>query len=377
MNKVLRLMGKRSVEEREGANVATKFTARILDFPKVRRWLRQLRVPKANWNSWWRTAEYRAKVRRILITSSRRRRRIEHAFRHYLSPMVVDRLASDTSALKLGGEIHEVTVMFADLSGFTALSGRVEPEVLTHVTNRYLTYIVEQVEATGGYVDKFIGDAVMAIWGAPVTDSRHAINGIRAAMATVARIRQEQEAAEARGEISFSVKIGLNSGPAIVGNVGTDKRYNYTAVGETVNLASRLEGVPSIYGCQIVVGQRTAELAGGEYLMRELDTIQVKGREAPLTVFEPIIERAKASQEQMDRVQRYLEALGYYRSMWFAEASQIWEALSRKEQESLVLQGGKGEAAGNPPARMAERACSFAAHWPLSPWNGVCVLTGK
>jgi len=281
------------------------------------------------------------------------------------------------SALKLGGEIHEVTVMFADLSGFTALSGRVEPEVLTHVTNRYLTYIVEQVEATGGYVDKFTGDAVMAIWGAPVTDSRHAVNGIRAAMATVARIRQEREAAGARGEISFSVKIGLNSGPAIVGNVGTDKRYNYTAVGETVNLASRLEGVPSVYGCQIVVGQHTAELAGEEYLMRELDTIQVKGREAPLTVFEPIVERAKASQEQMDRVQRYLEALGYYRSMWFAEASQIWEALSRKEHGSLVLQGGKGESPGNPPARMAERACSFAAHWPLSPWNGVCVLTGK
>jgi len=377
MNMVLRLKGKRSVEEREGANVATKFAARFLDFPKIRRWLRQLRIPNANWNSWWRTAEHRAKVRRILIASSRRRRRIEHAFCHYLSPMVVDRLASDASALKLGGEIHEVTVMFADLSGFTALSGRVEPEVLTHVTNRYLTYIVEQVEATGGYVDKFIGDAVMAIWGAPVTDSRHAVNGIRAAMATVARIRQEQEAAEARGEISFSVKIGLNSGPAIVGNVGTDKRYNYTAVGETVNLAARLEGVPSIYGCQIVVGQRTAELAGGEYLMRELDTIQVKGRETPLTVFEPIVERAKASQEQMDRVQRYLEALGYYRSMWFAEASQIWEALSRKEHGSLVLQGGKGEPPGNPPARMAERACSFAAHWPLSPWNGVCVLTGK
>ncbi len=267
--------------------------------------------------------------------------------------------------------------MFADLSGFTELSGRVEPEVLTHVTNRHLAYIVEQVEATGGYVDKFIGDAVMAIWGAPVEDERHAVNGIRAALGAVARFRQEQEAAEAKGGISFSVKIGLNSGPAIVGNVGTDKRYNYTAVGETVNVASRLEGVPAIYGCQIVVGSRTEELAKGEFLMRELDTIRVKGREASLAIFEPIVEHAKANEEQIDRVRRYAEALAHYRSMRFAEACSIWETLSREEQETVVSQDGQRELPSGPSARMAERARSFAAQHPLSPWDGVWVLTGK
>jgi len=270
-----------------------------------------------------------------------------------------------------------VTVMFADLSGFTELSGRVEPEVLTHVTNRHLAYIVEQVEATGGYVDKFVGDAVMAIWGAPVEDERHAVNGVRAALGVVAKIRQEQEAAEAKGEISFSVKIGLNSGPAIVGNVGTDKRYNYTAVGETVNVASRLEGVPAIYGCQIVVGPRTEELAKGEFLMRELDTIRVKGREASLAIFEPIVEHAKANEEQIDRVRRYAEALAHYRSMRFAEACSIWETLSREEQETVVSQDGQREVPSGPSERMAERARSFAAQYPLSPWDGVWVLTGK
>ncbi len=185
-------------------------------------------------------------------------------------------------------------------------------------------------------MDKFIGDAVMAIWGAPVEDERHAVNGIRAALGAVARIRQEKEVAEARGEISFSVEIGLNSGCSIVGNVGTDKRYNYTAVGEMVNVAARLEGVPGIYGCKIVVSQRTAELAKDEFLMRELDTIRVKGREAPLEIFEPLVEHAKGSEEQIDHVRRYTEALGHYRSLRFAEACSIWETLSREEQETVA-----------------------------------------
>src|SRR5262249_27240955 len=160
---------------------------------------------------------------------------------------------------------REVTVMFADLSGFTAMSGKVEPEVLNRLTNHYLGLIVEQVEATGGYVDKFIGDAVLALWGAPAPDARHAINGVRAALAAVARVRQEHDVAQSRGERGFSVKIGMNSGPAVVGNVGTEHRYNYTAVGETVNVASRLESVPGIYGCQIVIGPRTAELVRDEF----------------------------------------------------------------------------------------------------------------
>lgn len=311
------------------------------------------------------------------MVEEKTRRQIEHAFSHYLSPMIVNKLVNDVSALKLGGEVREVTVMFADLSGFTKLSGRVTPEVLTHATNQYLSYIVEQVEASGGYVDKFIGDAVMAMWGAPVEDHRHAVNGIRAALCAVSQISKEQEAAKARGDISFSVKIGLNSGRAIVGNVGTDKRYNYTAVGEMVNLAARLEGVPSIYGCQIVVGQMTAEIAKKEYLLRELDTIRVKGRETPLSIFEPIVENAKASKEQIDRGRRYADALAHYRSMHFVEACSMWEALSHEEQEFVILQDGKREVLLGPSARLAERARSFGEQPPLSPWDGVWVLTEK
>jgi class 3 adenylate cyclase/CHASE2 domain-containing sensor protein len=305
------------------------------------------------------------------VVEERTRRRLENAFSHYLSPAIVDRLSQDPSSLKLGGERREVTVMFADLSGFTDLSGKVEPEVLVRITNQYLGYIVEQVEATGGYVDKFIGDAVMALWGAPVADPQHAVNGLRAAMGAVSRIRTAQEATQSPGALSFAVKIGLNSGMAVVGNVGTEKRYNYTAVGEMVNVAARLESVPTLYACQVVVGPRTAELAESEFLLRELDTIQVKGRETPFAVWQPLAEQAEATPKQRQCAKGYAEALAHYRAMRYAEAKTIWERLAQEECDCT------GDPKSNPSSEMAARARVFMDHPPTHPWDGVWVLANK
>jgi class 3 adenylate cyclase/CHASE2 domain-containing sensor protein len=300
------------------------------------------------------------------VVEERTRRRIEHAFGRYLSPAVVERLAQDPGSLTLGGEVREVTVMFADLSGFTALSGTVGPDALTRLTNEYLAYIVEEVEATGGYVDKFIGDAVMAIWGAPVPDADHALHAVTCALGAVRRIGAARAQALARGERAFSVKIGLNSGDAVVGNVGTEKRYNYTAVGETVNVASRLESVPGLYSCTVVVGPKTAALAGPHLLLRELDWIKVKGGAAPIAIFEPLAPLADATGGQRDHAQRYAEALGYYRDGRFGEAAALWSALAESD-----------DARPTSPARvMAERAAAYAKE-PPSAWDGVLVLTGK
>jgi adenylate cyclase len=305
------------------------------------------------------------------VVEERTRRRLEHAFSHYLSSTIVDRLARDPTALKLGGEQRQVTVMFADLSGFTELSSRVEPEVLVRLTNQYLGYIVEQVEATGGYVDKFIGDAVMALWGAPVPDPQHALHGVSAAMRALSRIQDAQAATQDQGALGFSVKIGLNSGPAVVGNVGTERRYNYTAVGETVNVAARLESVPVLYACQIVMGQQTAALVAHEFLLRELDAIQVKGRSAPLAIFQPIAHQAQATPELRECVERYAEALAHYRAKRFAEACALWETVARKERDAM------GDPKSNPASEMAARACVFMASPPTHPWDGVWVLTSK
>jgi class 3 adenylate cyclase/CHASE2 domain-containing sensor protein len=290
------------------------------------------------------------------LVEERTRRRIEVAFGRYLSPQIVAQLAASSAALRLGGERREITVMFADLSGFTALSGKVSPEILTQRTNEYLAYIVAAVEDTGGYVDKFLGDAVMAIWGAPGHDDDHAVHAVRAALGAARRVHAARVAAEARGEIAFSVKIGVNSGPAVVGNVGTAHRYNYTAVGETVNVASRLESVPALYGCAVVAAESTALLARREFTFRELDLIRVKGREAPLAIFEPLGDGAIAG----DRYRAYAVALTDYRAMRFSEAAAGWSALD-----------------DGPAAIMAERARVFAADPPTTPWDGVWALTSK
>lgn len=307
------------------------------------------------------------------LVEEKARRRVEHAFGHFVSPMVVARIDSDPSALKLGGQARDISVMFADLSGFTKLSTKVPPETLMGVTNHYLTLIVEAVESTGGYVDKFIGDAVMAIWGAPAADPEHALHAIRSALVAVDRVLGEKEAAEAKGEIGFSIKVGINSGSALVGNVGTEKRYRYTAVGETVNIASRLEGLPSLYGCHIVVGPETARLAGNEFLMRELDTVRVKDVETPLRVFQPIAETARATPEQNEQVRRYGEALAHYRAMRFTDAVAIWRSLSQSEPLTTTNQS----ASINPPEVMAQRAASHAETPPDGTWDGVWTRTEK
>jgi adenylate cyclase len=295
------------------------------------------------------------------LAEERTRLRIERAFGRYLSPHVVEQLATSADALRLGGERREVSVMFADLSGFTALSAKVSPEILTAMTNDYLAHIVAAVEAHGGYVDKFIGDAVMAIWGAPAADPDHAANAVRAALAAVRDIEAARLAAQARGDAGFSVKIGINSGAAVVGNVGTERRYNYTAVGEVVNVASRLESAPSVYACAIVVAEATAAQVGPEILFRELDRVRVKGRDEPLTIFEPLAERVDADDDTFLRRERYEAALGAYRGMRFAEAVVEWSAL-----------GDDG-----PATVMAARARALGARPPARPWDGVWTFTGK
>jgi adenylate cyclase len=302
------------------------------------------------------------------LVEERTRRRIELAFGRYLSPHVVAGLAAKASALRLGGERREVSVMFADLSGFTALSAQVPPETLTQLTNEYLGYIVDAVEATGGYVDKFIGDAVMAIWGAPVADPAHASHAVLAAVDTARRVDAAHAAARARGAAGFAVKIGVNSGFAVVGNVGTERRYNYTAVGETVNVASRLESVPGLYGCAVVVSERTAELARETLVFRELDRIRVKGREAPLAIFEPLAEVSAADPGVRARAAAYEAALAAYREMRFEEATAAWTALSGASSAA---------AADRPAAAMADRARAMAKDPPPTPWDGVWTLSSK
>ena len=299
------------------------------------------------------------------LVEERRRRWVQHAFSHYLAPSIVDQLAESEAELRLGGERREITVMFADLSGFTALSTRLPPEELMAVTNTYHAMMVEAVEATGGYVNQFLGDAVMAIWGAPLADPDHAASAARAALRIVDKIMQAKAEADAQGVPGYAVKIGINTGPAVVGNVGAPKRYNYTAVGETVNIAARLESVPEDYGCRIVVGPVTAASIGDRFVLCELDWIKVKGKDEAFSIFQLIAERSPAESAEIRYREQYGAGLERYRAGDFATAEDIWR------------QHATGPVPLSSAALIMARRCSDLKSAPPAAWDGVFVKTSK
>ena len=302
------------------------------------------------------------------LVEERRRRRVQHAFSHYLAPSIVDRLAESEDELRLGGERREVTIMFADLSGFTALSTRLAPEELMAMTNMYHGLMADAVEENGGYVNQFLGDAVMAIFGAPVHDPDHAVHAARAALRIVETVMRAKAEADARGAPGYTVKVGLNTGPAVAGNVGAPKRYNYTAVGETVNIAARLESVPEDYGCRVVTGPNTAAAIADRFVLCELDWIKVKGKEEAFAIFQPVAEKSNASAADLRYEEQYRAALELYRASDFAAAENLW----RRQAEELTT----GSAARSPPLIMAER-CAILKLSPPHGWDGVFVKTSK
>ena len=303
-----------------------------------------------------------------LLVEERRRRRVQEAFSYYLAPSLVDRLSEHEAELRLGGERREVTVMFADLSGFTALSSRLGPEELMELTNLYLGLVVRAVETTGGYVDKFIGDAVMALWGAPLPDADHAANAARGALHALAGVMQAKAEADQRSEPGYTIKIALNTGPAVIGNVGAAKRYNYTAIGETVNVAARLESVPDDYGCPIVIGPGTAAAVADRFVLCELDWIRVKGKDDAFSVYELIGEQSTASAVEHAYIAPYQAALERYRAGDFAVAQELWRCLAEH--------GHHGGAARSPPWVMANRCAELAASSAVH-WDGIFVKTTK
>jgi adenylate cyclase len=284
--------------------------------------------------------------------TERKRKLLERAFGHYLAPAIVAQLADNEEEVRLGGELREVTVIFADLSGFTSTSDTMGPGELMELTNRYLTVMVESIDEHGGYVDKFIGDAVMAIWGAPSTVQDTAGRAMACCFDILRRVRALKESRAGIDPAGFDVKVGFASGPAIVGNVGAPRRLSYTALGATINLAARLEKVCSDFGCPIVVDQVTMTRLRDRYLFCELDTVPLRGKRDLVPVYEAIAPVASATAAQRDYVERYEGALRAYREQQWETAKVSW----------LELQSTLGERRGTvAPQVMAEKAIAQGA----------------
>jgi adenylate cyclase len=223
----------------------------------------------------------------------RLRRNVTRAFGQYLSPALVEKLASDPSRLRLGGEKRTLTILFCDVRGFTTIAEGLkdDPERLTSLINRLLNPLSEAVLDAGGTIDKYIGDAIMAFWNAPLDDPDHAVHAVEAALAMLAalgplnRELAEEAAREGREPIAFGIGIGINTGDCVVGNMGSDRRFDYSALGDAVNLAARLEGRTRDYDLSLLIGDATARLVAGRFDLAEVDRITVKGKSEPVTVW--------------------------------------------------------------------------------------------
>lgn len=300
------------------------------------------------------------------VVEDRERRWIQHAFRHYLAPVLVDRLAADPAALRLGGEKRRVTVFFSDIAGFTTISEslREQPERLVEILNKYLTVMTRAVEARGGYVDKYIGDAVMAIWNAPLDDAeadRHAVEGALDCFAALDRFNADVIEREYAMK-PIGTRIGLNAGVAVVGNMGSTARLNYTVTGDTVNLAARLEGANKEYGSRIMASEDVVAGLGNDFVLRRLDRLVVKGKREPVKVFEVLGRGAEATAALAAQVTGFHRALDLYEARDFAAAERAFRAL----------------AAIDPAAAMyAERCRHYLSEPPPDDWNGAFEMKTK
>ena len=211
------------------------------------------------------------------------RQQIKKQFEHYLDPRQVKRLQEDPDILKLGGEKKEATFLFTDVRGFTSMSESLEPEEVTYVMNKALTAQQKAVQKHGGMVDKYIGDAMMAIFNAPLDLLHHPRIGCDCARDIVKNMKELNKELQAEGLPPIAIGIGVNTGEAVIGNMGSESRFDYTAIGDAVNCGARLESATKEAGVDILIGERTESLCG--YYLQELDPMPVKGKAKPLRVF--------------------------------------------------------------------------------------------
>jgi adenylate cyclase len=292
-----------------------------------------------------------------------KKRFISSAFGHYVSPQIVNQLMEHPERLSLQGEQKNLTVFFSDIRGFTSLSEKMTSEELGRFMNEYLTAMSNIVLESKGTVDKFIGDAVMAIWGAPLEDADHAANCVRAAFAMMEKLKSLQVDWGKRGVPEVAIRIGINTGVVSVGNFGSDQRFDYTVMGDNVNLASRLEGANKTYGTSIVISEYTKAALGKRFYCRMLDMVRVKGKDIPVLIYEPLCE-GEPTPELRQATESFTKALEHYANREFQEAIEIIQVLNAAA-----------------PSQLYDLYLDRLAHFMVSPppedWDGVFTFTTK
>jgi adenylate cyclase len=279
----------------------------------------------------------------------REKRFLKGAFHHYLSPAVIDRILEDPGRLRLGGEQREITSFFSDVAGFTSISESLGPTELVALLNEYLTEMTDLILDSGGTLDKYEGDAIIAFWNAPIDEPDHALRACRTALACQARLAAIGPELERKFGRTLRMRIGLNTGSAVIGNMGSARRFDYTAIGDTINLAARLESAGKQYGVNLLAGEATIEKAGAAFIAREVDRIRVVGKSKPVRIFELIGETGCVSEPTLRRLDAYNRGWTLFRARSFAEAGNVFSGIEDDPVSALHAGRCRAFAAAPPP----------------------------
>jgi adenylate cyclase len=323
------------------------------------------------------TAIYLTLIFASFVREQAQRKQVRLQFAQYMSPVLVEQLAHSPERLVLGGEERELTIMFSDVRGFTTISEsyKSDPQGLTALMNRFLTPLTNAILARKGYIDKYMGDAIMAFWNAPLDDKEHQINACNAALDMLDKIDELNAVRKSEAEegghayIPINVGVGLNTGVAVVGNMGSDLKFNYSVLGDSVNLASRLEGQSKEYGFPIIAGSKTALAAKDKFAILELDFIMVKGKKEPEVIYAIAGREDVALSGRFQRLRNLtIEMLACYRSRdWEGALAAIERGRQTDDAHSLELLYDLYEA----------RILDYQKNPPPDDWNGAFALLSK
>jgi adenylate cyclase len=302
----------------------------------------------------------------MYVSEKRSRKEVLGAFGKYVSKDVIKHILDNPQRLKLGGEKRVITVFFSDIRGFTSISEKLTPEQLVNLLNEYLTEMTNIILKNQGVVDKYMGDAIMAFWNAPLNQPKHAERACIASLQMEKRLKELQAKWKKEGVPHLEIGIGLNTGPAVVGNMGSYDRFDYTAMGDTINLGSRLEGLNKPYGTRIIISEPTKDKLPNRFVVRKLDRVMVKGRNKPITIYELVSRKDDAQGWYFDVIKHFEKGLElYFKQKWSAAIKEF--AMANKSRKG-----------GDPPSKtFVERCEYFTKHSPGKKWDGVWVMKSK
>jgi adenylate cyclase len=298
------------------------------------------------------------------VSEEKEKKKIRGAFQYYLTASVINEMLKDPTKLKLGGDKKDLSVLFSDIRGFTTISEKLTPEELVSLLNEYLTAMTDIVFAYEGLLDKYMGDAIMAVYGAPLNQPDHAKRACLTALAMMNELRTLQDKWQKENRPALDIGIGINTGEMVVGNMGSQMRFDYTVMGDMVNLGSRLEGINKEYGTNIIISEFTYNAVSDIVTCRELDWVQVKGKQKPIKIYELLSEK-KDEGKWKDLVQAFEKSLAFYRGAKWDEAIAAFGQVLTIHPED------------KPSFTYIERCKKLKEEPPAPPWDGVFTMKTK